>query len=319
MNIFPFRSRAVRMYARHIKERFSNDMPPLPRIIHLETRSRCNSLCSFCLANARDDPRKDQLMSDALVEKIFKDLAAFDYPNRLSLYNNNEPTLDKRLPSIIESARTYLPRAYLEVKTNGKGLNSEKVLELFNSGLDTLYINDYTEDGVQSLNIEKIRRDLSGNRRFLGHFDGTNHLFSNRLIIFNRQVNQVLGSRGGTAPNKAPPTNPSQRQCFRPFEMMTISPSGDVGVCSEDLLISSKMGNLQEETIATIWNSEKYKHYRSELILGRRSNLTPCSKCDYAGHSNESLNEAKITSRRSLHKTHIGSFLFNLVVVRNKG
>ena len=85
MNIFPFRSTAVRMYARHIKEQFSDDLPPLPRIIHLETRSRCNSLCSFCLANARDDPRKDQLMSDALIEKIFKDLATLNYPNRLSL------------------------------------------------------------------------------------------------------------------------------------------------------------------------------------------------------------------------------------------
>lgn len=318
MKIFPFPSRAVRLYASHIKEQFSNAELPIPRIIHLETRSRCNSLCSFCLANARDDPRKDQLMPDTLIEKIFKDLASLNYTNRLSLYNNNEPTLDKRLPSIIESARTYLPGAYLEIKTNGKGLNCAKVLQLFNSGLDTLYINDYTEDGSQSANIETIRRGLSGNRRFLGHFDGANHLFSNRLIIFNRQVNQVLGSRGGTAPNKTPPNNPLQRQCFRPFEMMTISPSGDVGVCSEDLLISSKMGNLQEETIATIWNSEKYKHYRSELILGRRNNLVPCSKCDYAGYSNEALNEAKITSRRSLHRTHIGSSLFDLVVVKNK-
>ena len=113
MKIFPFPSRAVRLYASHIKEQFSNAELPIPRIIHLETRSRCNSLCSFCLANARDDPRKDQLMPDTLIEKIFKDLASLNYTNRLSLYNNNEPTLDKRLPSIIESARTYLPGAYL--------------------------------------------------------------------------------------------------------------------------------------------------------------------------------------------------------------
>ncbi|MDC0038159.1 SPASM domain-containing protein, partial [Gammaproteobacteria bacterium] len=251
--------KAVRLYRKLIAEKFANDDLPLPRIIHLETRSRCNGACSFCLANIKDDPREDELLPDALIEKIINELSNLDYSNRLSFYNNNEPTLDRRLLEIITKARAAIPRAYLEIKSNGKGLNSEKVLKLFNAGLDMLYINDYTKDGVHSENIKKIKLNLGESRRFSGHFNGSENIYFNRLVITNRQVDQVLGARGGTAPNKIAPEVSLNTPCFRPFEMMTISPSGKVGVCSEDLLISSNMGNLHKQTISEIWMSKRYE------------------------------------------------------------
>ena len=61
-------------------------------------------------------------MQEETVEKIINELSEVNYNNRLSFYNNNEPFLDKRIYSFIQIARNKLPKAFLELKTNGKGL-----------------------------------------------------------------------------------------------------------------------------------------------------------------------------------------------------
>ncbi|MDC0038457.1 SPASM domain-containing protein [Gammaproteobacteria bacterium] len=270
------------------------------------------------MANIHDDPREDQLMSDRLFTKIIAELSQCGYSNRISFYSNNEPTLDSRLADFVARARTAIPRAYLEIKSNGKGLNSDKVVSFFNAGIDTFYINDYTQDGEHSNNIKKIKIELEGSRRFGGHFDGTENLFYKRLIIFKRQVDQILGARAGTAPNKAPPIKPLQQLCFRPYEMMTISPNGVVGVCTDDLLFASKMGDINQQTITEIWQSERYKEYRKHLIVGERGALTPCSQCDYGGYSLESLAEAGIVTRKLMTRQRFRSFLVGLTVIKNR-
>ena len=81
-----------------------------------------------------------------LFSKIIKDLKEINFNNRLSLYNNNEPLLDKRIFEMIEICRKELPNCFIEIKTNARSLTFEKLLQLFNSGLDYLYINDYVDE-----------------------------------------------------------------------------------------------------------------------------------------------------------------------------
>jgi len=267
---------------------------PHPRIIHLETRTRCNSTCSFCMANIYDDPRKDLLMPDSLLYKIIDELEEWNYSNRISFYNNNEPFLDKRLPKIIKNARSKIPRSYLEVKSNGRGLKIDKILEVFNAGLDMLYINDYTDTGKNSKNIIKIIDELSTIRRFKGHMESHNGNYFHKIIITQRDVNQVLNTRAGTAPNRNKLPRSLQIPCFRPFEMMTINPEGYVGVCSEDLLYLSKMGDVNKNKLLEIWYSDKYERFRRKLIQGDRGHHKACSNCDYKGFSFEIFRESGI-------------------------
>ena len=139
-----------------------------------------------------------------------------------------------------------------------------------------------------------------------------------RLIISKRQVDQVLGARAGTAPNKTPPRESLQQVCFRPYEMMTIAPNGIVGVCSEDLLFSSKMGDINHQTVTEIWQSKRYKKYRENLIVGKRDALIPCSKCDYGGYTLESLYEAGIVTRKLVTRRKFRSLLVGLTIIRNR-
>ena len=53
------------------KQKNDSDSFFLPRIIHIETRTKCSGGCSFCLASYKTDPREDGSMSDEMVNDIF--------------------------------------------------------------------------------------------------------------------------------------------------------------------------------------------------------------------------------------------------------
>ncbi len=269
---------------------------PLPRIIHVETRSRCNEFCKFCPASVNNDNRKDVYMTRGLVNKIIDELKDADYYNRLSFYNNNEPFLDERIFEIIKLAREKLPRAYLELKSNGLLLDTDKILKIFNCGLDMLYINYYS-GSHKAKEIDKIKADLKKIRRFKGHLEAGQYF--ERIKIYSRDPSQVMGSRAGASPNKNYIGSPLKKICFRPFEMLAISPDGSVSVCSEDFHHVINMGNVSDESLFKIWSSDKWNDIRIKLIAGNRSCSVPCSKCDYKGYTYEMFKENGI-ERKSL-------------------
>lgn len=265
---------------------------PLPRIIHIETRSKCNSTCAFCPASINNDTRKDIYIPQELINKILKELGELDYLNRLSFYNNNEPFLDERIFSIIKQARERIPRVYLELKSNGIVLNTEKAINIFNSGLDMLYITYYSKDGEFSDNVKTIMQDFNKIRRFKGHLEEGRYF--SRVIITLRYTNKVAGSRAGTSPNKILKGGSLKKMCFRPFEMMTISPEGYVSTCSEDFYYTIRMGDIEKQSLLEIWTSQEWNLLRDNLISGNRSFTDPCSKCDYKGFTYEMLMENRL-------------------------
>jgi len=274
---------------------------PAPRIIHVETRSRCNGLCAFCPASVRSDTRDDVTMSDDLIEKIIEELAEWDYSNRLSFYNNSEPFLYKRIYEVVALARERLPKAFLELKSNGKTLNTDKILRIFNAGLDCLYINDYSETGEHSQNIKKILHDLENIRRLKGVFSSEKYF--RRVIVDLRKVNAVLGSRAGSSPNKPSPLKLKDRTCFRPCEMVTISPEGKVSVCSEDFHYDILIGDAKQQGLYDIWTSQAWNSMRKALLQGDRDYRETCSQCDYREFPYEMALENGLMKERKYRKS----------------
>ena len=263
----------------------SNDF--LPRIIHIETRSMCNGKCSFCAAAVQFGSRPDVWMQDELIDKILDELSDLEYSNRISFYSNNEPYLDKRIYDLIYKARRKLPEAFLELKTNGVVLNWEKVIKSFDNGLDYLHITDYLPDirDQHRKNIQKIVEKLSKTRRFQGEFDSKND--KARIKISKRYVGEVLRTRAGSAPNAKALKEPLNKPCYRPVEMLTIDPSGKVGICSEDVMFEETMGDVNKNSISEIWRSNEYVELRKQLHNGKRGYKSTCAACDYSGSSIE--------------------------------
>ena len=260
---------------------------PQPRIIHVETRSKCNGTCRFCPASLPD--REDLTMPMELIEKAIAELAEWDYCGRLSFYNNNEPFLDRRLAEIVAHARQRLPKAYLELKTNGKALTLEQLCRVFNAGIDQLYLNDYSDDGNHHANVIKLKQELSRIRRFKGHFADNNYQY--RIIISKPGVQEIKGTRAGNSPNRERLTRICVTPCFRPFEMMTISPEGKVALCSEDFYYTLSQGDFSHQSLREIWGSKSWNQARKELLAGNRKCNALCVLCDYKGCTFEMLKE----------------------------
>tara|TARA_A100001388_G_C28738228_1_gene485379 strand:- start:21 stop:986 length:966 start_codon:yes stop_codon:yes gene_type:complete len=275
----------------------------LPRVVLIETRSKCNGTCAFCPASALTDERSDELMSLEVFNKIIDDLAKINYSNRVSLFNNNEPFLDKRIFEIVALTRKALPRAFIELKSNGTLLNEKKVIKIFEAGLDMLNINDYTKDFKHTKNIEILKKELSSSRRFNINNDiGA----PKRINIELRKMDAVLSSRGGKSPNKKDFYNPYKNQpCMRAAEMLTINPRGNVGVCCEDYASTLIVGNVNKESIYKIWTSKNYVSIRKSLLKGNRSINHICSKCDHIGYSNEMLDENNVKKPGVFNKLFI--------------
>jgi len=245
-------------------------------------------------------------MPGALIEKIINELALSDYSNRLSFYNNNEPFLDERIYDIVRLAREKLPRAYLELKSNGITLGIEDILKIFNSGLDMLYINYHPANEKMKQNILNIRSELRKIRRFKGHLEQDRYF--SRIKIYIRDINKISGSRAGNSPNKKLMLKPLDRVCLRPCEMITINPEGFISVCSEDFLHELNMGNINESGVIDIWRSDKWNLLRKSLLQGDRRARPVCAKCDYAGYTHEMLLENDL----------LGDVLFSKLMARAK-
>lgn len=289
---YVLRLRISRKIGSDLMSRFdSNQMDmPNPRIVHIETRSQCNSKCAFCAAAVQFKSRPDIHMSYELFEKILDDLKEIEFCGRLSLYSNNEPLLDPRLSDFIKLARKKLPKAFIEIKTNGIKLNFEKCNELFDCGLDFLYVNDYVFERplAHRKNILQLIGQLESIRL---KKEGSDLDWVNKINIDLRDGNAVLDSRAGTAPNRKDTEIKSGWICLRPFEMLVVDPRGTVGLCSEDVLFKEPMGNLRDFSIKEIWGGEEYFLVRQKLLNGDRACKTTCAQCDYHGASEDFVAE----------------------------
>jgi radical SAM protein with 4Fe4S-binding SPASM domain len=239
-------------------------------LISIETRSGCNNECSFCPVAHSVDPRPAGELAWAELTKIADDLSTLGFDGRIALFGNNEPLLDRRMPEIVELFRCRCPAADIRILSNGTKARVRLVEDLFSAGLSTLIINNYS-DG-QRIN-PPVRSLLRAADAFA----------SSDIRISVRNKDEVLTTRGGTAPNKPTPTGPVQGFCALPFTDLYVTSTGNVALCCFDAYGRVCMGNVSESSLLEIWHSARFEHYREELMKHNRAALKICEQCDFDG------------------------------------
>jgi radical SAM protein with 4Fe4S-binding SPASM domain len=219
--------------------------------------------------NARSDTREYALMEESLFERVVSQLRELDYSGFLSLFSNNEPLLDDRIAAFCKYAREMLPKAYLHLWTNGTLLSVQKYAEIIEC-LDELVIDNYSDDMRLIKPVERIANHIGGNKDLI-----------QKTAIVLRKQNQVLTTRGGSAPNRRNEPKPQVggQTCVYPFKQLVVRPTGEVSLCCNDALGAHTLGDLSRQSVGEVWYGEKYKEIRRLIARGRR-NLDPCSGCD---------------------------------------
>jgi len=275
-----------------------------PRVIQLETTTRCNLRCAMCAAKKSPVRRAD--MPEPLYARIVADLARHaDKIETLCLFMDGEPLLDKRLPRFISLAKSAGLKT-VSIATNGMCLTAETGDALLEAGLDAMIVS------VDSLNPETyaairvggdLRRvtenllDFMARRKAAGK--GLPHV-TVRLIempenlaeresfrkYWQERVDEVVFQplhHWGRDTGEAPAAAAARMRCNWPFRNMVIYSDGRAGFCCLDYEGIYDLGDFTRSTLDEIWHGAAYRELRETMVRWDTNRLPKCRSCDFAG------------------------------------
>lgn len=235
----------------------------LPLAIEIEINSDCNLSCVYC-PNSKSERVEKGHMSPGLFEKLMQQLQKYNYSGRISYHFYNEPTLSPNLNLFVTMTKKYLPQAKSILYSNGTSLDKDKIDQLYADGLDRFIITEHHQAKLH--NLDFITSDKS--------------LYNINRFKFSSFKQLPMTNRGG-AVNAGPQVSvPLKTRCFIPRCVLVVTVKGNVIACYEDFFQSHIMGNIAEQDILEIWNSEKYSNFRKELKEGNRYKFEVCKTCN---------------------------------------
>lgn len=241
-----------------------NNRFPLFSQVLIETRTDCNKRCEFCPQSFFK--REKEVMKWEVFTKIIDSLAEIQFAGRIAFLVSNEPLLETRLPEMIDYARRKSSLFFLDITTNGVLLSLKKVEKLFKAGLDNININDYRDDRTKNPDIisDNLVEILEACK-------------SNPKISYKpRSTKEELPNYAGIIPQEF--NTHEFGFCNFPFRKLVFSVNGNVLLCCNDFAQKTNMGNLNTDSLLSIWHSEKFNHIRQSLLLEKRISL--CSACN---------------------------------------
>lgn len=277
------RRKLFRSYIEFFNEEYKVGRIINPCLVSIETINRCNSTCSFCPANRYSETRPFAKMNEQLFKKIIGDLREMNYSGYLNLYVNNEPLMDVRIEEWYIYAKEQLPNAKMLMYTNGTLLNRDRFEKII-PVIEKMIINNYSETLHVHDNLKEIVSLVKSKKEY----------WSKDITIQIRYIREILTNRAGEAPNKHKEKRSlwNHMTCIMPYTDVTIFPDGTIGLCCSDVLEKTNYGNVRDESLQEIWQSEAYHKLRR--VIGRdRQDYNFCKGCDFvdAGIRNEFMKE----------------------------
>ena len=283
-----------------------------PVNIQLETTALCNATCIMCPHSfyGKNLMPHDQ-MSDELFSKIVTELKKYKI-NSILLFFYGEPLIDKKLEDRIMTLRNELPNIRMEVHTNGSLLNEERSKKLVNSGLNKIYfsfeaITKEVYEHIMKLDFEDTRKkveyflslerpenleawigmikhDLITDEEEQKYIDHWNK-FNVKLHIQN-YANTLGGGLTDTKIARIDNDNNGKKLVGcnqdRQSKWVHITASGNVVICCNDYNHKYILGNVKNQSIMEIWNSEAYKILRKKVEGKIEEDNFICLTCETA-------------------------------------
>ena len=131
------------------KEKLKN-LPSFPRSIDIELTNSCNFKCLMCPTGNLSQTRKTGFMNDEVYYEILNNIREYKTPIRFIRWG--EPTMHPKLIQYISAAKKE--EILCHINTNGSYLNKDNIVELIDSGLDSI---KFSFQGVDAKSYSEMR------------------------------------------------------------------------------------------------------------------------------------------------------------------
>ena len=291
-----------------------------PFVVFADPASACNFTCPFCPTGHRDmiadTGRYQGVMRWEVFTKIIDDLAEFDRPIKvLRLYKDGEPFLNKKLADMIAYAKNSGHVDYVDTTTNGSLLTPERLAAVLEAGLDKINIS------VDGMTPEQYRKFTGFDFDFPRFVETIKWLHANKgdcevmikipgELITEPQKQEFYDTFGDYCDrifieNFAPcwpefdieahtgvkitegiyqqPIMPTET-CPYIFYSISVNADGLVSSCFLDWGRKLLVGDVREQSLKDIWNSDALNALRHQHLEGRRKENPVCGSCGQLSH-----------------------------------
>lgn len=252
--------------------------------INIELTSRCNKNCWMC-GRRKVDREYPELAIDygdmefSLLEKI-----APQIPEGIVVQFHRDG--DALLYPHFGEAMQLFTKHIRNIVTNGK-LLVEKADEVIGN-LETLSVSIFEADDEAEEQKEIIREFLALKKdkkpfvtlRLIGDVDQSKYEEFNQLFV-RRVLHSPMGSFQYV---KRQPCIPEVGICWDFLQHPCINRKGDFSICVRfDPQGLGILGNVNEHSLAELWNGPKRQAWKELHVQGKRQNVPLCAKCEYWG------------------------------------
>jgi hypothetical protein len=261
--------------------------------VEIETHAKCNRICSFC-PNVIMDRRRNQTVADsAMLDRVFGELGSIGYARQIAVARYSEPLAN--LPELyarLASARAQVPQAVLCITTNTDYLTAEVLSELWQAGLNIVYMSIYlkAKERWSPQLAQAYSQRLS---KKLGAKIVTNRVSSTvvqctythehlRLTSTCHNWDEYGTDRGGSLQHYR--EEPRLGPCREPYETFVIDYDGSVMPCCA---LRSDLAQHREYVVGNLAvpGTSIFDIYAGQLAGWRRSLVgfgikgSPCTTC----------------------------------------
>ena len=106
---------------------------PIPSEVEISESGICNRKCHFCPRSDPDYDHRKEFIKFTLFKKLCDELKELNFSGLFIFSGFVEPLLDKNIYKLISYAKQVLPKARIEIITNGDVLNLKRLKKLYDS------------------------------------------------------------------------------------------------------------------------------------------------------------------------------------------
>lgn len=279
-----------------------------PIVIKPSISMLCNRRCGFCAMKTMDLSYLEKSnfsgnMSLKLAEQVSMSIGEW-LPNgiRFECGGFGEPMINKDIVDIMQIFKEHNPKSQILVYTNQLGITRIKLEELFEAGVNIIFLDSYEKRDVKKARsykdifegifefheyentkfnpYRKHKKDI----KVICHQDYSNATTEG----YNKRTKKLHNYAGNIAEDAykiydiEKIINPLHKMCVRPFRELAISPDGIVPICCLDFHRELVIGKFPEEDLKDIW----YKHTTDAVrlsLLSKTRSFRPCNMCSHVG------------------------------------